>query len=76
VPEVEAGQDLTVDGIPNAAVENKRWANTVAARRGSQRKLEDVKRLEKELKEVTKATRLCKERVIAAENISKQYKSA
>ncbi|KAG8714846.1 hypothetical protein FRC08_011357 [Ceratobasidium sp. 394] len=68
--------ELTEEEILNAAVEDKRRANTVAARRSRQRKLEHVKNLEQELEETKKAMELWKERAIAAENMLKQYKSA
>lgn len=73
---VEAAQELTEADILNQAVDEKRRANTVAARRSRQRKLEHVKRLEDELEEVRKEAELWKERAIAAENMLKQYKSA
>lgn len=61
--------DLTEEAILNAAVEDKRRANTVAARRSRQRKLEHVKRLEEELEETKRALDLWKERAIAAEGM-------
>ncbi|KAF8599402.1 hypothetical protein BDV93DRAFT_403167, partial [Ceratobasidium sp. AG-I] len=51
---VEAAQELTEADILNQAVDEKRRANTVAARRSRQRKLEHVKRLEDELEEAKK----------------------
>jgi len=71
----DAGQELTEDDILAAAVEDKRRANTVAARRSRQRKLEHVKKLEDELEEMRKAMELWKERAIAAENMLKSYKA-
>jgi hypothetical protein len=53
----------------SAAVEDKRRANTVAARRSRQRKLEHVKRLEDELEETKRALELWKEHAIAAEGM-------
>ncbi|KAG9094829.1 hypothetical protein FRC06_010441 [Ceratobasidium sp. 370] len=74
---VESGVvEMTEEEILHAAVEDKRRANTVAARRSRQRKLEHVKNLEQELEETKKAMELWKERAIAAENMLKQYRSA
>lgn len=72
---VEAGAKLTEGDILNQAVDKKRRANTVAARRGRQRKLEHLKRLEEEL-EAKKGAELWREQAIAAKNMLKQYKSA
>lgn len=63
------GEEISEDAILNAAVEDKRRANTVAARRSRQRKLEYVKTLEVQLEEKTREMELWKERAIAAENI-------
>ncbi|KAF8754905.1 hypothetical protein RHS01_05470 [Rhizoctonia solani] len=63
------GEELSEDAILNAAVEDKRRANTVAARRSRQRKLEYVKTLEIQLAEKDHEIALWKERAIAAEGM-------
>ncbi|KAJ1303584.1 hypothetical protein OPQ81_011767 [Rhizoctonia solani] len=63
------GEELSEDAILNAAVEDKRRANTVAARRSRQRKLEYVKTLETQLEEKSRELELWKERAIAAEKM-------
>lgn len=63
------GEVLSEEQILSAAVEDKRRANTVAARRSRQRKLEYVKTLEEQLAEKTREVELWKERAIAAEGI-------
>lgn len=63
------GEELTEEQILHAAVEDKRRANTVAARRSRQRKLEHVKNLEQQLEEKSRELELWKERAIAAEGI-------
>lgn len=68
----EDGEQLSEEAILSAAVEDKRRANTVAARRSRQRKLEHVKRLEDELEETKRAMELWKERAIAAEGMVKR----
>ncbi|CCO32629.1 hypothetical protein BN14_06692 [Rhizoctonia solani AG-1 IB] len=62
-------EELSEDAILSAAVEDKRRANTVAARRSRQRKLEYVKNLEILLEEKNHEIALWKERAIAAEGI-------
>ncbi|KAH7322084.1 hypothetical protein B0J17DRAFT_530273, partial [Rhizoctonia solani] len=66
------GEEVSEDAILNAAVEDKRRANTVAARRSRQRKLEYVKTLEQQLEEKDREIELWKERAIAAEGIVRQ----
>ncbi|KAG8740385.1 hypothetical protein FRC10_004394 [Ceratobasidium sp. 414] len=74
---IESGiVEQTEEEILNAAVEDKRRANTVAARRSRQRKLEHVQNLEQELEETKKAMELWKERAIAVENMLKRFESA
>ncbi|KAF8713289.1 hypothetical protein RHS03_00744, partial [Rhizoctonia solani] len=63
------GEELSEEAILNAAVEDKRRANTVAARRSRQRKLEYVKTLEIQLAEKEHEIALWKERAIAAEGM-------
>ncbi|KAG8698486.1 hypothetical protein FRC11_014391, partial [Ceratobasidium sp. 423] len=65
----QEGEELSEEQILSAAVEDKRRANTVAARRSRQRKLEHVKHLEQQLEEKNLEVELWKERAIAAENI-------
>ncbi|KAB5591365.1 hypothetical protein CTheo_5194 [Ceratobasidium theobromae] len=62
-------EDLTEEAMLNTAVEDKRRANTVVARRSRQRKLEHVKRLEEELEEMKRTLDLWEERAIAAEGM-------
>ncbi|EUC54515.1 BZIP transcription factor [Rhizoctonia solani AG-3 Rhs1AP] len=66
------GEEVSEDVLLNAAVEDKRRANTVAARRSRQRKLEYVKTLEDQLAEKSREVELWKERAIAAEGIVRQ----
>ncbi|QRV92746.1 bZIP transcription factor [Ceratobasidium sp. AG-Ba] len=66
--------EMTEEDILNAAVEDKRRANTVAARRSRQRKLEHLQNLEKELEEARHGMEVWRERAIAAEKELKEYK--
>ncbi|KAG9105226.1 hypothetical protein FRC07_009479, partial [Ceratobasidium sp. 392] len=66
-----AAVEMTEEEILSAAVEDKRRANTVAARRSRQRKLEHVKNLEDELAAARQEAELWKERAIAAEGMLK-----
>ncbi|KAG8710630.1 hypothetical protein FRC09_021002 [Ceratobasidium sp. 395] len=61
--------------ILNALVQDKRRANTVAARRSGQRKLEHVKKLEDELAAVNEAMELWEARAIAAEGMLKEMQA-
>ncbi|KAG8722856.1 hypothetical protein FRC09_005602 [Ceratobasidium sp. 395] len=65
----------TTEGILNAPVQDKRRANTVAARRSGQRKLEHVKKLEDELGAVNEAKELWKARAIAAEGMLREMQA-
>ncbi|KAG8725782.1 hypothetical protein FRC12_024038 [Ceratobasidium sp. 428] len=72
---VETAVEMTEEEILNAAVEDKRRANTVAARRSRQRKLEHVKGLEEELAAANEAMELWKARAIAAEGMLKEMQA-